>query len=130
MKREKQDNLPMKDTETKAPMTASLRCSELVQRLKRAQQVLSIYNRWRRAEGVWADRTYDDMPFRDADIGHAIAAGNAALESVDDLLTFFLERNPARTAVEKRMMRHLRRLSLNASPNPLTLPHTSRPCPP
>ena len=113
MKREKQDNLPMKDTETKAPMTASLRCSELVQRLKRAQQVLSIYNRWRRAEGVWADRTYDDMPFRDADIGHAIAAGNAALESVDDLLTFFLERNPARTAVEKRMMRHLRRLSLN-----------------
>jgi len=86
---------------------------EFVQRLKRARQVLSIYNRWRRAEGVWADRTYDDMPFRDADIGHAIAAGNAAMESVDDLLTFFFERNPARTTVEKRMMRHLRRLSLN-----------------
>lgn len=86
---------------------------ELVQRLKRARQVLSIYNRWRRAEGVWVNRTYDDMPFRDTDIGHAIASGNAALESINDLLTFFLERNPARTSVEKRMMRHLRKLSLN-----------------
>jgi hypothetical protein len=81
--------------------------------VRRARQILSIYNRWRRAEGVWADRTYDDMPFRDADIGHAIAAGNAALESVDDLLTFFPAKHPARVAVEKRLWRQMRKLSLN-----------------
>lgn len=86
--------------------------------IKRARQVLTIYNRWRRAEGVWADRTYDDMPFRDADIGHAIASGNAALESVDDLLTFFPANHPAKIAVEKRLWRQLQRLSPNKNDEP------------
>lgn len=81
--------------------------------VRRARQILSIYNRWRRAEGVWRDRTFHDMPFREADIGHAIAAGNAALESVDDLLAFFPAKHPARVAVEKRLWRQLRNLSPN-----------------
>lgn len=79
--------------------------------VKRARRVLAIFNRWRQAKGIWAERGHDEMPFTNADIGHALAAGNAALEAVDDLMSFFPANHPAKLAAEKRIARHLLRIS-------------------
>lgn len=44
-----------------------------------ARKILRIYNLWRRAQGEWCEKTFDELPFDEPALGRAIDYAVAAL---------------------------------------------------